>query len=300
MSSNSKDNPSISAETTLVTAEGKSYALQSPCEIGRSGNCYITLDDDQASRTHCLIQRDSGGYWWITDLDSTNGTYVNKRKITQTTMLADGDLVAIGSTKLDFKDTSQKQNKPDRDGPESPTGTHILFSQTTCWLLIANIINPSTPGKEQTSQARSNRISEWGKTAEIIINRHNGEVNRFLGDGFLAYWNCGTVDAEQIVQAITELTTLHSGQSLDFRLILHLGQVQLGGLLNKGEGNLSGTAVNFIFKAEKLADSIDQRTFISAVAAKEMPGAPLKTLGTFKVPGFPGETEFHALETERA
>ena len=84
------------------------------------------------------------------------------------------------------------------------------------------------------------------------------------------------------------------------QVVLHLGQVQLGGLLNKGEGNLSGTAVNFIFKAEKLVDSIDQRTFISAVAAKEMPGAPLKTLGTFKVPGFPGESEFHALETERA
>ena len=58
--------------------------------------------------------------------------------------------------------------------------------------------------------------------------------------------------------------------------------------------------MNFIFKAEKLAGSIDEGIFISDSAAREMPGASLKKLGPYKVPGFPGETEFHALEIESA
>jgi len=300
MSSTSEDTPAVFAKTTITAADGKTYPLQSPCEIGRSSKCYISLDDTQISWTHSLIQRDSSGSWWITDLDSTNGTYVNQRRVTQATVLSDGDLLSIGNAKFTFKDTSGKKVHPEEQDLKKPTGTYVIFSQTSCWLLIADIINSVQLSRDISPKVLNSRVGDWGKAADEIISRHNGEINKFLGDGFFAFWKKESADGMQIIQAVTELEALHSEHKIDFRLIIHLGAVQLGGLLNKGEENLSGAAVNFIFKAEKVAGSIGKHVFISDAAAKEMPEAPLKKLGPHRVPGFPGETEFYALEIESA
>jgi predicted component of type VI protein secretion system len=82
---------------------GKTLKISTPQIIlGRSReSCDVWLDDDGVSREHCRIeQRDDGIY--ITDLDSRNGTWVNRQKITEQ-RLATGDDVRIGPVKLTFE-----------------------------------------------------------------------------------------------------------------------------------------------------------------------------------------------------
>ena len=88
---NSPQNPK------LVTSENKSIPLDGAFEIGREDDCTLTLDDTQVSRRHCIIQADARGLWWITDLESTNGTYVNNRRITQATRLQNNDMITLGN-----------------------------------------------------------------------------------------------------------------------------------------------------------------------------------------------------------
>lgn len=69
--------------------------------VGRSSASDIVIDDINASRSHAELRCDTQGQWLITDLGSTNGTFVNGQRIT-TRPLMEGDRIAIGTTDLMF------------------------------------------------------------------------------------------------------------------------------------------------------------------------------------------------------
>jgi pSer/pThr/pTyr-binding forkhead associated (FHA) protein len=66
--------------------------------IGRSPHSDLFLDDVTVSRHHARVLRDEGGFW-VEDLNSLNGTYVNRKRIEQQ-RLNDGDELQIGKFKL--------------------------------------------------------------------------------------------------------------------------------------------------------------------------------------------------------
>ncbi|OUO90619.1 hypothetical protein B5F40_06615 [Gordonibacter sp. An230] len=69
--------------------------------IGRESRNDVAVRDMNASRTHAELRRDPSGVWVLSDLGSTNGTFVNGRQIT-TQPLSDGDRITIGVTNLVF------------------------------------------------------------------------------------------------------------------------------------------------------------------------------------------------------
>jgi len=69
--------------------------------IGRSRECDIVVDDANVSRRHAELHADGDG-WRISDLGSTNGVKVNRRRV-EDAVLRHGDRVTIGLTDLDFE-----------------------------------------------------------------------------------------------------------------------------------------------------------------------------------------------------
>jgi len=75
---------------------GRKYPLEGDvCLIGRGSDCDIVVDLDSVSRRHAQIERRQSTII-ITDLGSTNGTYVNEKQV-QERALSDGDQVKIGN-----------------------------------------------------------------------------------------------------------------------------------------------------------------------------------------------------------
>jgi hypothetical protein len=69
--------------------------------IGRSPDCDIFLDDVTVSRKHSVVlQRDDGFY--IEDLGSLNGTFVNRRRIEGAAKIESGDELQVGKYRLSF------------------------------------------------------------------------------------------------------------------------------------------------------------------------------------------------------
>ena len=89
--------------------------------IGRSSQCELRLDDRGASAKHCYVEMVAGKYW-IVDLDSTNGTLVNGRRVGRRA-LVDGDVIRMGRTRIVFgeEDVGQKM----RSDPEHLVGQQI-------------------------------------------------------------------------------------------------------------------------------------------------------------------------------
>jgi serine/threonine protein kinase/pSer/pThr/pTyr-binding forkhead associated (FHA) protein len=86
--------------------------------FGRADQCDVTVKDDAASRQHAKLSRE-GDRFLLSDLGSSNGTFVNGRQISIPWELRDGDRIQIGQTVLEFReligpDELSWQGKPDR------------------------------------------------------------------------------------------------------------------------------------------------------------------------------------------
>ena len=82
--------------------KGRSFQLsQSPFRIGRSPDADAQVEDLRLSRQHAEISFDSRGSFWIRDLGSTNGTFVNGQPIDGQTAVRQGDRISLGG--LEFK-----------------------------------------------------------------------------------------------------------------------------------------------------------------------------------------------------
>ena len=80
---------------------GESFALERDrMTIGRRPDSDVFLDDVTVSRDHALLVRRNGEFY-LDDLGSLNGTYVNRRRI-ESHRLADGDELQVGKYKLTF------------------------------------------------------------------------------------------------------------------------------------------------------------------------------------------------------
>ncbi|MFN7131922.1 MAG: adenylate/guanylate cyclase domain-containing protein [Myxococcales bacterium] len=77
------------------------YALPELTRIGRHPINTLKLSDREISKEHAEIARE-GADWWISDIGSSNGTFVNGRRI-QRFKLRDGDEILLGATTIQFR-----------------------------------------------------------------------------------------------------------------------------------------------------------------------------------------------------
>lgn len=93
---------------TVTTRRGQMFPLgKLRNDIGRGADVSILLDDNKIGRNHSTVkyEKDSTGspQFVLYDLASTNGTFVNGKKIVSPTPLQDGDRIQVGDTELVFK-----------------------------------------------------------------------------------------------------------------------------------------------------------------------------------------------------
>jgi phosphoserine phosphatase RsbU/P len=93
--------------------------------IGRDDDNDLSFPDSMLSRRHAEFQVREGAFY-IVDLDSTNGTYVNDLRVQGERLLDDGDVVTVGGTSLVFHETPLRSEREGRSGEEKRKGELIL------------------------------------------------------------------------------------------------------------------------------------------------------------------------------
>jgi pSer/pThr/pTyr-binding forkhead associated (FHA) protein len=80
---------------------GRTFPLAEELTVGRAAGCQVTLDDTFASQIHARVfARD--GQLFVEDLGSTNGTYLNRTKVSGPQVMRRGDRLQVGSTTLEL------------------------------------------------------------------------------------------------------------------------------------------------------------------------------------------------------
>lgn len=96
----------VSGSAQLVVRRGALEGMQFPLlpgelmSIGRSSDSKIFLDDVTVSRKHASVSL-TGSDWVLSDAGSLNGTYVNKLRVSSTTLVS-GDELQIGKFRFIF------------------------------------------------------------------------------------------------------------------------------------------------------------------------------------------------------
>jgi pSer/pThr/pTyr-binding forkhead associated (FHA) protein len=81
--------------------KGRVYDLADELTVGRAGGCGVALEDTTVSQLHARIFRRDGRLW-VEDLGSTNGTFVNRKKVSAPVQLRRGDRLQVGTTVMEL------------------------------------------------------------------------------------------------------------------------------------------------------------------------------------------------------
>ena len=281
-----RDNP----EGAWLETGSNKFPVGGGCSIGRSPKSAIVLDSPKVSRRHAIINVQNGGEFWLIDLGSSNGTFLNKRRIHQPLRLSDYDQIVIGDSIFTFRQPEELTNDIRTMFIES---TIRNIENVPCWLLVADIENFTPLSRNLTSDKLAELIGGWVATCKEIIEVHSGMIDKYLGDGFFAYWREDENAAKNVAAALDRLKQAQARQDPHFRLALHFGLVAIGGVPSMGQESLMGKDVNFVFRMEKLAASLGISLLTSA-AGKAKLGSLIKTepAGAHELKGFEGKHEF--------
>jgi adenylate cyclase len=277
----------------LEAADGTRHPIRGSCSLGRTTANMIVLESPKVSRRHAVIHLQNFGELWLIDFGSSNGTFLNKRRIHHPVRLSDGDQITIGDQVLKF-------HQPLSISPERKTDllqrTLREIENIPCWLLVVDIRGFTLLSHHMQSEDLDVLLGAWIFTCKEIVENRQGIINKYLGDGFLAYWPDTAATPEEIVSVVAALKELQRKEWPAFRFVVHFGPVAVGGVASMGEESLMGGEVNLIFRLEKLASSLDECCCLSETACKRLQGLiPTRSLGEYELKGFDGKCAFFAV-----
>jgi hypothetical protein len=138
--------------------------------IGKAAENDVPLaDDPTASHLHAILERFAAG-WCVTDLGSSNGTWVNAERIWGSRRLRDRDEIRVGQTRLIFRDPESARPAATRvaDAPPSLTAREHDVLVALCRPLLARDVF--------TEPASTREIAEALVITQAAVKQHLGNL----------------------------------------------------------------------------------------------------------------------------
>ncbi|MGG6296034.1 FHA domain-containing protein [Leptolyngbya sp. AN02str] len=260
----------------LRTESGDRYLslTNSNCwTVGRGDENNLVLPDRWISRNHAMLQRMESGEFYLIDLGSRNGSFVNGRRVSVPVTLHNGDRLTFGQTELEFHSPDAGLPSDSSIGADSQefTATATLHVRRLISVLVVDIRDFTVMTRQIDEKILSEAIGTWFRCAGDIIREYGSWVDKYIGDAIMAVWIHGAqgVDHEEMMRIAQALSALHKMTSrlherypLPFPLRvgagLNTGYAMVG---NTGTGDRPdytalGDTVNAAFRLESATKQI--------------------------------------------
>jgi class 3 adenylate cyclase len=251
--------------------------------LGRTTGTDIQLDDPAVSRAHAVLSGSSSGVV-VSDLSSTNGTYLNGAPISRPVDLQNSDIVDIGPFKISVlvsgAEMANATTVPGRTMTAQlrPTQTVVLVARLRAFRRI----------KESLSELEITALWElWRQLVARAVQSSGGLVDKVLDECIVAVWygldglktSSDAVRAAQQIDLVTRQHSVAGGWKhhdrfpLTCSLVLNSGLALMGGVSGKTgarEFAVLGDTVNVAFRVAELTEALSQSVFISEDLAKTL------------------------------
>jgi adenylate cyclase len=240
-------------------------ALEDYNMIGRSPDSTIRLLDGGVSRQHATIRRD-GSLFWISDLGSANGSFVNDVAVSTARALRHGDRVQFGTSSFVFDNDEEGGSGFTVASSTQALHTIALPVKTVkATLLVGDLRNFTAISAQLSAEEVAAMLREWYAQCELVLKSRGAVIDKFIGDGVFAYWHGDAPDirakateAAKILSAAEAANSpkrkwLKENMNLEVfcHIGLHIGDVALGAM-GRGMTTAVGEAVNVTFRIESL------------------------------------------------
>ena len=277
----------------LEDSNHQRFPIAGTCSFGRAASNQMSLPSDLVSRRHAIIQTQRENEYWLVDFGSRNGTYLNSQRILHPTRLRDRDSIQIGPFTFVF-------HLPRTDSTLQSTtvlgeNTMTDFRRAKCWLLVTDIVDSTRLLRNLSPEEVPVVTGQWVAECKRTIEEHGGRINQFMGDGFFAYWHDRARSEILVHKALQVLRRLQDHAFPAFRLVLHFGDVVIGGVSVGEEERISGEHVHMAFRLEKLAGGLGELRLMSEPAWERLAALfEARELGEHSVPSFDAKVKLYA------
>lgn len=162
-----------------------------------------------------MLQLMENGEFYLIDLGSRNGSFVNDRRVSIPVTLTNGDQLTFGQTELEFHCSPLKQQEPEQSpelaGAKDFTATATLHVRRLISVLVVDIRNFTVLTRQLDEKILSEMIGTWFRHAGEIIREHGSWVDKYIGDAVMAVWIHGAqeVSDEEMWQIMKASSALH-------------------------------------------------------------------------------------------
>ena len=255
-------------EPCLVTADGKRFPLAGgqTWAIGRGEGCGILLESRSVSRLHALIQRHREGDYYLVDLGSRNGSFLNGQRVSLPVPLHDRDRLVFAEQELVFRNPTELAPRGISQPPTARNvRTEALATQSLATIVVVDIRDFTPLARSIPEALLSQTIGTWFLRVGQAAVKWGSWAQQYIGDAVMAVWvhpNAAAVskDQERVLRAVCEFnrSTCEISRSLPLP-----NPLRIGAGINTGRVILGGTdytalgdTVNSAFRLEAATKTI--------------------------------------------
>lgn len=273
----------VELSISLPGLEPRKISLRGAFTIGRDSASDLILKDARVSRGHALLRPLGRGNYFLLDLGSANGTFLNGRLVTAPVQLRDGDVILIADCALTFKDTDQRPiTAPLEDDAENTVQNTMNVSTEAVSILVVDIRNFTRLSETMPPKELPSFIGSWFRDASAVIESHGGVIDKYIGDSVMAYWlgdaksgdpeiARGALDsALELVEAARlyhgQLVARHPELSFAVGCGIHMGEATFGNIGSSASRDFTaiGDCVNIAFRLESQCKPLQRAIVVSA------------------------------------
>jgi adenylate cyclase len=232
---------------------GLRHELGDFCVLGRGKSANLKLDHGGVSREHASIRRQGQDYL-LTDLGSSNGTYVNGLPVAMNgRMLRSGDEIQVGTERFRFENSEHPREITETDSTIVTIISPAMKKTERVTLLVGDIKGYTKLSAEIGPMELSERVSVWCDRCRAVIQGHGGMVEKFIGDCVFAWWRGSDLEVRTHALAVARELSGPPGtpDGLCCGVGLHVGEVALS-RTGHNQYTLLGSEVNLAFRIESL------------------------------------------------
>lgn len=216
--------------------------------IGRTPRNDVVLPADSVSRRHVMIQLTDSGQYYLIDLGSVNGSFVNGKRVSLPRALKDGDEIKIGENLLTFR----YEGVAPRDTPTANTQsfekTQALYDRRLITVMVVDIRDFTKLTQRIEENLLCRALGTWFRESGLIIQARGGWAIKYIGDAIMAVWLHQKPGEEQqdilaALSAYAEVAAASATLAEEFSLP---GALRIGAGLNTGLasiGNVGGSEI---------------------------------------------------------
>lgn len=199
----------------LPTETGNRYLplVGSNCwTVGRGDDNNFVLSDRWISRNHAMLQCTETSDFYLIDLGSRNGSFVNGRRVSIPVTLHNGDRLTFGQTDLEFHCPSDNRNKDYSQPTSKETLTSTLHVRRLMSVMVVDIRDFTVLTRQLDEKILSAVIGTWFRQSGNIIRESGSWVDKYIGDAVMAIWFHGSqeVSSEEILNILRAVSDLHT------------------------------------------------------------------------------------------